>query len=903
MKKFTLVAIMALFAILAFGQPVQKTVTSIEKTTELLPVRNNLRNMGSARSDLRISQNVENSPKTPRTLAFPNNAKPFCSVKADSIPKDGIIVKQPEGELKAYLRKGQCYFSEDFTNYDQRDFTGYLEVVYAPDGKTVYFKEILSALIGLGGWVQGTLSEDGKKIHIPTGQNLVYMEESDCYMQLSSVVYNEATKAFEKDKQAKEITLSIVNEKQIVFDNSDDHHIVGMTFGNDDSWSGFGDYNTTFNLFEEQTITPPEGLTKKNYVLNGKDLYENNVAQSVSIMVDGKDVYLQGLGMNYNPKAWVKGSIEGNKITIPSGQYMGVFQGGYLLYAVTGKLNGVDNVTPQDLVFTYDEAKQAYKTDQVIGLGDNKQNAKFYNIISHIVMTKGLDISFSTDVIREQPAGKVKIYQRRGLGYTVDRGTVFTSYQDGNTMEITYADDGKTVYLKDPISQIYGQSWVKGTINGNQLTVPAFQCIIYEPEVNLGAIMARLDLKRVTDPVTGETYQTFEPDPNYKNFTYTIDPKNGTITQNDLTDASSICGLIMSDNFKWPGYGDYGTAYLPATDTIKTMPAGIKVEEWAYRYNNSLSDQARLVHVGISGDKIYIDQISEDDPTAVIEGTIKDGKAIFESGQYLGRSLDIFMYYTAALCKFTIPEGGDGSYKEAHYTSLPRLVFDYDAKNKVLTAPENHTLLLHCSNNIPQDTELLNYYIQAINPQFECYVERAAKPADPTVLNYDDSYWDAFGYSWIQLQIPLQDVNGGFIKPENLAYQLFIKLGENVEPYTLYADEYSKLEKDMDIIPYSFTDDYDISAGGENIVLRQTGFDDIGVQSINYSGGVENRSNIAWFKGSAEAIENVEACAKPVKETIYHSLSGVRLAQPVSGLSLKTVIYTDGTMKTTKIYR
>jgi len=76
------------------------------------------------------------------------------------------------------------------------------------------------------------------------------------------------------------------------------------------------------------------------------------------------------------------------------------------------------------------------------------------------------------DVITEQPEGEVKLYQRKGGAFYSVWGYIFTTYQDGSALQMVYADDGKTVYIQDPVSQSPMGSWVKAELSedGKKIT-------------------------------------------------------------------------------------------------------------------------------------------------------------------------------------------------------------------------------------------------------------------------------------------------------------------------------------------------------------------------------------------------------------------------------------------------
>ena len=69
------------------------------------------------------------------------------------------------------------------------------------------------------------------------------------------------------------------------------------------------------------------------------------------------------------------------------------------------------------------------------------------------------------DIISEQPEGELKIYQRSGGAIYNMWGYIFSTYQDGGAMQMVFADDGKTVYLKDPISQAVANTWVRAELS------------------------------------------------------------------------------------------------------------------------------------------------------------------------------------------------------------------------------------------------------------------------------------------------------------------------------------------------------------------------------------------------------------------------------------------------------
>ena len=74
-----------------------------------------------------------------------------------------------------------------------------------------------------------------------------------------------------------------------------------------------------------ETVTPPEDLQTAEYALQAQSYnYGNTTAVTKSLMIgiDGTTVYLQGL-CEYLPQAWIKGTLDGNTMTLAAGQYFG----------------------------------------------------------------------------------------------------------------------------------------------------------------------------------------------------------------------------------------------------------------------------------------------------------------------------------------------------------------------------------------------------------------------------------------------------------------------------------------------------------------------------------------------------------------------------------------------------
>lgn len=138
--------------------------------------------------------------------------------------------------------------------------------------------------------------------------------------------------------------------------------------------------------------------------------------------------------------------------------------------------------------------------------------------------------SSRVDIITEQPEGTLVTYARTGEFMTVSLYGYETTYQTGR-VKVVYADDGKTVYIKDPLCYAEGVgAWVQGELSDDGLTisVPLGQYVSYNEEYDYGLILA-FGSTMVID-LGDDFYWIDFYDSGENEVCYAVDPDNGTIT-------------------------------------------------------------------------------------------------------------------------------------------------------------------------------------------------------------------------------------------------------------------------------------------------------------------------------------------------------------------------------------
>ena len=188
------------------------------------------------------------------------------------------------------------------------------------------------------------------------------------------------------------------------------------------------------------------------------------------------------------------------------------------------------------------------------------------------------------EVITEKPAGTETVYKRvSGKMLAVQNGklSIFDiaklaeNDQPAGDLTVITAADGKTVYLKYVLSYAsyikddQAGGWVKGTKNGNTITVPAGQYILYGKfdDGEYGIRVGYLELK-------DGKFEVVDGD-----ITFTIDGKtavlNGTIMEGETQEdfKLKILGGYWSDDESF-FCGDVATVFSGDPTGIETVERG-----------------------------------------------------------------------------------------------------------------------------------------------------------------------------------------------------------------------------------------------------------------------------------------------------------------------------------------
>ena len=539
------------------------------------------------------------------------------------------------------------------------------------------------------------------------------------------------------------------------------------------------------------------------YTSNGWADYTKKV-KNINVAFVGTDAYIQGLAY-WAQDGWVKGTVSGNKITVPSGQFVG---GGEYLNAMDSDTGDV----LESYSFTIDsEAGTITSADYIAESSSATENILYaYWITPAFTLTAPADprVIPPTDLVTEDwtiaryfydgedETGEEKVLQ---VGfYTTESGT--DVYVQGFS---AYSD-----YMEE-------ENWIKGTLSadGKSITFPSNQYYgSYNDTYNF--YFAAYDMT------------TYELSP----VTVAYDALAGTMTwPEDML-------VAERDEDGMYGYFTEITAMVKGTAPDPLAAPDVITTEWYFKSQSlgtnqdtgeTVAEDYNLhVQVAVVGTDVFVKGLCEDIPDAWIKGTLDPAtnKVTFPTGQYFGQAGVLWFVFDCFFAGY----GANG---------FEDVVMDYDATAKTLTMASPSYLLINAAWLLLDPNLILtDVTLQEIQ-------DVAATPAQPEIVA---SKLSGTSFPSISIEVPDTDVDGNPLLVEKLFYQYWYEVDGSQSLLTLDPADYTELTEPMTEIPYSFSDDWDIYP--YRLYLNQD-FSDwkkIGIQSIYRGGGQENKSEVSW---------------------------------------------------------
>lgn len=403
----------------------------------------------------------------------------------------------------------------------------------------------------------------------------------------------------------------------------------------------------------------------------------------------------------------------------------------------------------------------------------------------------------------------------------------------GFSNTVYFADDNETVYVGSLFPRDFAtdQLWHKGKIVGDKIVFDSKEiaCTLRE---DYGTYKLRF----------GEYY---EDDRSWKikDLELNYNKEDGHIYMDDseLIPQRHI-GLCIVD---LEGYATplietrcLNLEVFDKSTEYTAVPETAVMNDYVYFGSSSFdATVAQLGHVAVDGNDYYFDTLLPEMGDAWLKGT-REGNTITLAGdQYLGNTTGYYLYFNGV--------------ERTKYNELYGN-WDIALSELCIQVKDDGTFVVEnnskCFPGAYTAAGYLYYYVKDVRLEPHAG-DVLLTPSAPDEIDLYDQYND-YGVFCLVFRLKNVTQDGTFLNPEHLSYRVYI----DNEPYTFRKSEYPNIHRDMDLVPYGYTDNRgdeyaDIVCRDINwnvINLREDMFENVGVQAVYTIDGQTSESPIRY---------------------------------------------------------
>ena len=526
------------------------------------------------------------------------------------------------------------------------------------------------------------------------------------------------------------------------------------------------------------------------------------------------------------------------------------------------------------------------------------------SIASKATLTRSDDDDFK--VITEAPEGKTVTMLGASNSFYIYYEEVEMDETYGIAYEGVWTDSGE-VYLKNPISMLDWDTYIKGTVTEEGLQFdfpqPLYRSVYQDETFDLYVdVLEYAEIEAPNHP--DGYYNTFVPAEDTRSIVFTK-MEDGSY----MMDEEYMLGATCEGT--WQGYGEMMLQLTPFDATPEIIPEGIE-----YDYSYILADEytgwghtvKRPMGIGEKDGTTYIIGLASGMPDAVIYGTFDKEKntLTIPSNQFLGKYYNHYIFMMAGDGTTWYDEDWEMEMYSFGILDEP-LVLNYDPETNIFrpVIPEGSEYSYVIFNFGNVETYPCEYYaIDRIYSQGEI---TDYAPIAPEVICVNDIEIMDPDYSYsIEFNIFGDNKEGQILWEANIYYNIFI----NGELYTFTSDEYPALAdqkiNEVTDIPVFLNAGDDIYADGRyhGVALKRKDIKTIGVRSVYIDGDIRAEGEIVTVNTEGEIVSVAQTNASYPSKTEYFDINGRKIANPAKGsLILKRITSADGNVNVEKLIK
>ena len=497
-------------------------------------------------------------------------------------------------------------------------------------------------------------------------------------------------------------------------------------------------------------------------------------------------------------------------------------------------------------------------------------------------------------VIYDQPEGDAVDYDMHYSGFYLNRDQI--DYVDDNVLTTTLVmgEDGY-LYIKNIFAFMPTDTWVKAEVtDDNRVELQLPQTIYYENDEDYGE--SWLDLNIFYPESPEESIPEAVSDPTINRLVFNI-ADDGSLVLNPLGEGYSLSCISQPDNM-WMAFSITDITYSEAAEPgLVTPPQGMTGKKYSYitwGMGNKESDPKdfgyRMEFI-FDGTDVYIGGMSLDMPDAWVKGRLEGEKIIIPGNQPMGNYggiFDVFLQY----CKADADALGG-------YSLLPsstEYTFVIDDKAGTIKPGDPDVIIII---NAPDDKHPIRFLQMLDDPELLYQPEPKGTPMPAWKMRWLERI-KGENFDLLDFNLPMISTDGVLLDRKNMYYRLYMD-----------GDHYEILDEDFDSgvdmwdIPYDFNR-YLIVCNRMNTAhemgIRVSGYDSLGIQSVNVYDGVEYESEIVtvYVDGSSSGI--IEAAGPDVESEQLFDLNGRAVTgEAAGGIFIRRSIMSDGSVRHSKV--
>lgn len=389
----------------------------------------------------------------------------------------------------------------------------------------------------------------------------------------------------------------------------------------------------------------------------------------------------------------------------------------------------------------------------------------------------------------------------------------------GLSNQLSFTSDGKSVYFKTLFPMQYGELWVKGTINGNTITIDSRETVGKESFTDEGELF-NYDLK-VGEPI-------FDIMDNIIGVKDVVFKKDGDRIYIDDDQSNPVHPIALYGEydgeielFDWTFCNTF-KPYTGSTELV-TPPANAEIKSYVYSYKDArLDDASTIGRIAVDGNDYYFESL-----VPSVGGWTKGVR----SGNTINVSRAQLLAFDPQILKI-------GGYRQSDGGRLSDFAFTVDDEGVMAQVDGDNQFIVSYQTN----GTLLDYGRSfKLTPYDDT---KSFLPLAP--FDVHSVYYSELKQHGIEFYQAAFDAEGNQIAPDQLGYYIYV----DGKRFTFTKKQYPYLAWDSaEFIPFGYCDDYNkgdiFNDGIYNVVLFYlSDYETLGVQSVYRSGNTETRSDI-----------------------------------------------------------